>query len=441
MRKNLPIVAIMGRPNVGKSTLLNRLSSRMEAIVDSKSGITRDRKYITAQWEDRTFLIADTGGVGTGLEGLLSKEVERQAFIAAKEADLVIMVVDAKTGVTEDDLWLARQLKKLGKKTILAVNKVDSEQAKWLTSEFYSLGLGEPICISAYHGLGIGELLQKVCYILPFVKTFEEPEISIAIVGRPNVGKSSLLNKLAGEERALVHEKPHTTRDTIDTLINVRNKTYRIIDTAGMKSKKTQMDDIEYYSSIRTLHAIDEADIVLLILDAFDGPSKHDQRIAMKIDSKGKACLVLLNKWDLVKTKEKSDELMDSVKLKFRFATHLPILRISALTGRGIDKILPLVDEVYEQWRMRIPTPSLNSFLAEVNQKRPSARKGRKELKLYYATQVDISPPTIVIFVNDAKLVRPDLRRFLARQLRDRYGFWGSPLRIHFRTSGKKAPE
>ena len=255
---------------------------------------------------------------------------------------------------------------------------------------------------------------------------------------RQNVGKSSVLNRMAGEQRALVHEEPHTTRDTIDTIVEREGRRYRILDTAGIRKKRTGMTDIEYYSSVRTFRAIEDADVVLLVVDASEGPTEHDQRIASKIEARGRACIILINKWDLVEDKVKAKEVMEGLGYKFRYATHLPLLRVSALTGRGMDKILPLVDTVNEEWNRRIPTPVLNDFLSNIKGKLAPPRKGGRQLKMYYATQAGTAPPTVVIFVNDAGIVKPDYRKYIARQLREEYGFWGSPLRVHFRTAGKE---
>jgi GTPase len=441
VKRSLPVVAILGRPNVGKSTLMNRLAAQMTAIVDSMPGVTRDRKYVPARWRDRDFVVADTGGVGIDTDGWLAREVERQAFFAVEEADVVIVLVDVKTGVTEDDEWLARRLKRMRREVLLVVNKVDNPNQEIEASAFYALGLGDPIPISAHHGLGVGELLDRVVELLPppVAEPPAEPEISVAIVGRPNVGKSSILNQLAREERALVHEEPHTTRDTIDTVVESEGKQYRILDTAGIRRKRTGMSDIEYYSSVRTFKAIDEADVVLLIVDGEEGPTEHDQRIASKIDSRGRAAVVLLNKWDVVEERGNPNEVLEAISHKFRFAPHLPLLRVSALTGRSIDKILPLVDNAFNEWNRRIPTSVLNNFLSETKSKVTPPRKGSRQLKLYYATQASVAPPTVVVFVNDAGLVKPDYRKYLARKLREEYGFWGSPLRVHFRTAAKDA--
>lgn len=437
-----PLVAIMGRTNVGKSTLMNRLSSRMEAIVDRTPGVTRDRKYVTARWRGLEFMLSDTGGVGIDSEGWLSKEVERQAFAAASDADAIVMVVDVRTGITEDDQWLARRLKRIDRNVLLAVNKVDNPGLEVDASVFYSLGIGDPLPVSAQHGLGIGDLLDRISEIVPSVREAPRaPETSVAIVGRPNVGKSSILNRLAREERVLVHEEPHTTRDTIDTVVTADEKDYRILDTAGIRKKSAGLGDVEYYSSLRTYRAIDEADVVLLVVDGGEGPSEHDQRIARHVDSRGRACVILINKWDVVQESGNPDEIIEAVSHKFRFVSHLPLLRISALTGRGFDKVLGLVDYAFEEWHRRIPTPVLNDFLAGVKQKRPPPIKGGRQLKMYYATQAGTAPPTIVIFVNDAGLVRPEYRKFLVNRLREEYGFWGSPVRVHFRTAGKdKSP-
>lgn len=440
MRDRLPVVAILGRPNVGKSTLMNRLSARMAAIVDSTPGVTRDRKYVPARWREREFVVADTGGVGIEIEdgAWLKSEIERQAFFAAEEATVVIMLTDVRTGVTEDDLWLSRRLRRLRGDVLLVVNKVDNQQLENEAGAFYELGLGDPMTISAKHGLGIGDLLDRVVERLPEPEEATgTAEIAVAIVGRPNVGKSSILNRLAREERAVVHEEPHTTRDTIDTLVESDGATYRILDTAGIRRKRGGMTDIEYYSSVRTFKAIDDADVVLLVIDGEEGPTEHDQRIASKVDSRGRAAIIAINKWDLVEKRENAPDVLDSIAFKFRFASHVPLLRVSALTGRGIDKILPLVDTVHGEWHRRVPTPVLNEYLAELKTRVAPPRKGGRQLKLYYATQADVAPPTIVIFVNDAGIVKPDFRKFLTRKLREEYGFWGSPLRVHFRTAGK----
>ncbi len=432
-----PVVAILGRPNVGKSTLLNRIAARMVAVVDSVSGVTRDRKYVPASWREREFTIADTGGVGIE-DGFLSGDIERQAFMAAEEAEVIIMLVDVKTGVTEDDEWLARRLKRLEREVLLVVNKVDDREMESEALAFYELGLGDPITISAKHGLGVGDLLDRVVDILPPTGPGEmKNEIAVAIVGRPNVGKSSILNRLSEEERALVHEEPHTTRDTIDTVVERDGKHYRILDTAGIRKKRGGMTDIEYYSSVRTFRAIEDSDVVLLVIDACEGPSEHDQRIESRIESRGRASIILLNKWDKVSERHQAKEVMEAVGYKFRYAAHLPLLRVSAITGRGMDRVLTLVDTVYEEWNSRIPTPALNDFLARVKEKIAPPRKGGRQLKLYYATQAGTAPPTVVIFVNDSSLVKADYRKFVARQLREEYGFWGSPLRVHFRTAGR----
>lgn len=439
MKDNAPLVAIMGRPNVGKSTLLNRIADRMSAIVDPTPGVTRDRKYVPASWNDRSFMLADTGGVGIDADGWLSREVERQAFIAADEADVVVMVSDVQTGITADDEWLAKRLKKAGRETLLVVNKVDNPALEPEVSRFYAMGLGEPYPISAYHGLGIGDLLDAISNRLPHGEDAPlAEEIAVAIVGRPNVGKSSILNRLANEERVLVHEEPHTTRDTIDTVVEFEGMSYRMLDTAGMRKRRTALSDIEYYSSIRTLRAIDQADVVLLVIDAHEGVGDHDQRIARKVESRGKGMAILMNKWDLVAGDGPTEEAMESLAHKFRYARHLPVLKVSALTREGIEEIFPCVEEVYEQWNTRIPTAALNQFISRAKLEVPPPRKGNRRLKMYYATQVEVAPPTVVVFVNDAGLANENYRRFLRGRLREEYGFWGSPLILRFRTAHGK---
>lgn len=440
MKKEIPIVAIMGRTNVGKSTLINRLTSRTSAIVDPTPGVTRDRKYASAVWRDKEFTIVDTGGVGIETDGKLDEQIEKQAFYAAAEADLVIMVVDVKTGITEDDNWLAKRIKKEELRPILVVNKVDNENVSHEAGRFYSLGFGEPIQISAYHGLGISELLDRIVERLPepaWGRT--EPETAVAIVGRPNVGKSSILNRLAEEERSLVHEEPHTTRDSIDTLVEKNGTVYRLLDTAGIRRKKTGMTDLEYYSSLRTLRAIDEADVVLLVIDGGEGPTENDQKIAREILDKGRSLVLLVNKWDLASKKEDVEGYMESISHKFRFVDHLPLLRISALTGRGIQKIMPLADEIKQEWMKRIPTPELNRFIEIVKDEYVLPAKRGRRLKIYYAAQTGTAPPTFSISVNNADLVKSDYKRFVEKRLRQAYGFSGCPVRVTFKTaSGRR---
>lgn len=433
-KRKLPVVAIMGRTNVGKSTLTNRIAARMEAIVDSTPGVTRDRKYVSANWRGKDLILIDTGGVGIETEGWLEEEVERQAFYAMEEADLTIMVVDVRTGVTDEDEALASRLRKSGTPTLLAVNKVDEQSMEWETHVFHSLGMGDPIPVSSKHGLGIGELLDKVVDRLPMVpESSEEEEIAVAIVGRPNVGKSSLLNLLAQEERAVVSAEPYTTRDTIDTIVSLGEERFRILDTAGLRRKSKIKNDIEYYSSVRTRGAIDEADVVLMMVDAVEGATDNDQKIARHVDRAGKAGIILLNKWDLVSGTEMATRTMDFLPHAYRFLKHLPVLRISALTGRGVDKILPSVIDVYEEWHKRIPTPDLNKALRELKEKHTPSVKGGRQLRLYYATQVSAAPPRIIIFVNNPHLAKETYKRFLVRGLREKFGFYGSPLTISLR--------
>lgn len=439
MKEKLPVVAIVGRQNVGKSTLLNRLTTRSAAIVHKTPGVTRDRKYIAASWRNHSFILVDTGGVGVDAEGLLSKEVERQAFIAAREADVVLVVTDVTTGVTDDDLWLARRINRITKETILAVNKVDHPELESEVSAFYSLDLGDPLPISAQHGLGIGDLLDKIVGGLPEIEiSQEEEEISVAIVGKPNVGKSSILNLIAGEERVLVHENPHTTRDAIDTVVEEDGKLYRLIDTAGLRKKSKRASDIEYYSSVRTARVISQADVVLLVIDGSEGATENDQRIARQVEREGRSQAIIINKWDIVENEHRAAEVMETISKRFRFASHIPLLRMSALTGWGSEKLLPLVDFVFEEWKKKVTTPLLNRFFASRELKVPPPSRGGRQLKIYYATQAGVAPPSFTIFVNDASLVKSNYRKFLTRELREEYGFWGSPLRLNFRTSKKK---
>ncbi len=433
---NYPLVAVLGRPNVGKSTLINRIITKREAIVHSLPGVTRDRKYFFTDWLGVEFSLIDTGGLDFGTDLPLAEQVVRQALLAVEEADLIIFVVDSITGILSDDEKAAQILRKSTKPKILVVNKVENLEREIESSTFYRLGLGEPILVSALHGLGINNLLDKIVEMLPKKVWDTSLEIfaSIAIVGRPNVGKSSILNCLLGKERAIVNELPGTTRDAVNTFIKVGEENYCLIDTAGLKRKKQIKDAIEFYSTVRTLKNIDQADICLLILDASEKPTFQDGKICQIVLEKGASLVLLLNKWDLVKNYQlSSQEVIASFKEKLAFAHFAPMLKVSAKTGWGIDKIFPTIKKVIENSRKTISTPVLNSFLEDLRNEGYSISKRGKSLKLFYGTQVKVSPPTFIFFVNHSELVTKAYKKFLENKIRERFIFEGTPIKIGFR--------
>ncbi len=435
-----PVVAIVGRPNVGKSTLFNRIVSRggMVAIVEDKPGITRDRLYHDAEWLDREFTVVDTGGIEfKNLTGEIAQRVHWQARLAIKEADVILFVVDAREGLTPTDEEVAGVLRKTKKPVILVANKVENFTANFDTFDFYKLGLGEPIMISAAHGMNTGDLLDRVVQLLP--PAAEEPEsdedvIKIAVIGRPNVGKSSILNAILGQERLIVSDIPGTTRDAVDTYFVKDDKKYLLIDTAGMR-KKGKIDELtERYSVVRSLRAVDRSEVVLVVLDAPAGVTEQDKKIAGYAHEAGKAIVIVVNKWDLV---EKDDKTMlkftEEIREELGFMQYAPVVFVSALTKKRIPKILELVNYVAEQHAMRISTGTLNELLQEsARLNPPPSAKGRR-LKLLYATQASVKPPAFIIFVNDPELMHFSYLRYLENQLRSSFGFEGTPLRMILR--------
>jgi len=437
VKYELPLVAIIGRPNVGKSTLLNRLIRKKEAVVHDLPGVTRDRVYAQCDWNGREFLLVDTGGLSLDEDNELVYSVRRQAELAISEADLLLFVVDVRAGVTQEDLEIAGWLRELNKKVIPVVNKVESSADEAAVYEFLALGLGEPVAVSALHGIGTGDLLDRVVELLPEPRPVEQPEIeaSITIVGRPNVGKSSTLNRILGEERAVISEIPGTTRDTVDSLYEYNGKIFRIIDTAGIKKKSEKEEPLFFYSFLRALRAIERSDISLLVIDASEGATRQDQKIAELIEEKGNGAIILLNKWDLVKTEEQRQKVYESLERKLYFLNYAPFLHVSARTGRNFNKIFPLVEEVLSEYRKRIKTSELNRWMDELKESGYTVVSGPKKLKVYYCVQTDIEPPEFVFFVNDRTLVRESYRRFLENRLRERFGFKGTPLKLYFRNS------
>ncbi|MEW6188880.1 MAG: ribosome biogenesis GTPase Der [Actinomycetota bacterium] len=428
----LPLVAIVGRANVGKSMLVNRIAVSSEAIVDKVPGVTRDRNYIQADWRGRSFTLIDTGGLDFTKSLPMSEAVVKQALLAMEEADAIIFVVDGLSGLLPDDKEIANILRTSNKPVLLVVNKVDDltrDEAKY---QFYELGLGEPLAISAMHGLGIGDLLDELVQFLPKAIEERREELSVAIVGRPNVGKSSILNRLLGQERAIVNEIPGTTRDAIDTLLVRDGKRYRFIDTAGLRRKGRIKKDIEYYGFVRALRALDVADVALIILDALEGATEQDQKVGELAESRRCASIILLNKWDLVK-KEIAEDLILNVKYKFRFLDYAPMLCVSALTGEGIGNIFPNLDIIANEYKKRISTPKLNDFIQRLRVEGYVPTKRGRKLKISYVTQVGTKPPVFVFFVNRPEIVDPSYQRYLRNKIREIFGFNGCPLRLKFR--------
>jgi GTPase len=424
-------VVVVGRPNVGKSTLVNRLIGKRQAISHETAGVTRDRLEIQAAWGGKTFLLVDTGGMirrPSGLEEL----VVRQAVKAAESADLILLVVDAATGIVEDDARLARELRKASRPVLVVANKVDSDSQEPQAAEFHGLGLGDPAPVSALHGRGAAELLDRIVDLIPELPQSQlEAETRFCLVGRPNVGKSSLFNRLLREERAVVHEMPGTTRDSIDSILRVGSRDLRFVDTAGLRPVvKTQ--GIEYYSLVRSLRAIDEAHVALAVVDASEGVTGDDKRVAARVVEAGRGLVVALNKWDLVPSEERAERFL-RLKEILEVFPGTPVLRTSALTGLGVGKLTPSLLEVHEGWTKRIATAEVNKVLEAATASNPPPRRTGR---LHYATQVSAGPPTFVLF--GGRPPDPSYRRYLEHSLRKAFGFDGVPVRLSFRGGGGK---
>ncbi|GAB4347077.1 MAG: ribosome biogenesis GTPase Der [Cyanophyceae cyanobacterium] len=439
----LPIVAIIGRPNVGKSTIANRLTGDKSSIVFDEPGITRDRTYRPAFWNGRNFLVVDTGGLVFDDDTEFLPLIRQQALAALEEAAVAVMVVDGMVGLTEADREIADWLRRHPRPALLAVNKCESiEQGLAMAAEFWELGLGQPFPVSGIHGNGTGDLLDAVVTHFPAnAEIPAEPEINVAIVGRPNVGKSSLLNAFLGEQRAIVSPISGTTRDAIDTVVERNGQRYRLVDTAGIRRKKNVEYGPEFFSINRSFKAIDRADVVLLVIDVLDGVTEQDQRLANRIEDDGKACIIVVNKWDAV---EKESDTIYQVERELRsrlyFIDWAEIIFTSALTGQRVPKILDLVDISAEQHRRRVTTAVINEVLEEaVRWHSPPTNRQGKQGKIYYGTQVAAQPPTIALFVNEPKRFNDNYRRYIAAQIRKELGFEGTPVRLLWR--GKKTRE
>jgi GTPase len=443
-----PIVAIVGRPNVGKSTFFNRLIGERRAIIEDQPGTTRDRLYGDTFWNGREFTVADTAGLlfGPDEPGIPEAEMHRrtreQARLAIEEADAVILVVDGREGLTTADADVADILRPMAKHVVLAVNKCDSPERQLDAVDFYALNLGEPVPMSAFHGLGTGDVLDRVVTIFPENQgDEEEPQhLKVAIVGRPNVGKSSLINKLIGQERSVVSEVPGTTRDAIDTTIMVGGEPVTLIDTAGIRRSGRIEQGIEKYSVLRAMRAIERCDVALLLIDAEEGVTAQDTHIAGMILDAKKGVAILVNKWDAIeKDNQTYYTFEDRVREAFKFIDYAPVEFISAMTGQRTGRLVQLAREIQDQRRKRVPTGELNGFLRQAVLDLPpmAIRKGA-HLRLYYAVQPQIEPPVFLFFANDGELVHWSYGRYLENRLRERYGFGGTPIVIVFRSRERK---
>jgi len=430
-----PVVAVVGRPNVGKSTLVNRIIGSRSAVVEKRSGVTRDRREYEADWAGRDFILVDTGGWEVKPDGDLNRSIREQAEGAVSGADAVILVVDGTTELTNDDTGVISILRSADIPILLAANKIDDETAEWNIDRFWGLGLGDPQAISAYHGRGVGDLLDELVAVLPESGRLGEDDQlpRIAIVGRPNVGKSTLLNHLLGEERVIVSAVPGTTRDPIDVDVEINGKSYRIVDTAGIRRKPQITENADFYAVLRAREALEEADVALLMIDSGEGVTHQDQRIASEIVAAGAGILILLNKWDVL-DEEQREWTESSLPDRFGFISWAPALRMSALTGARVGRLGAAIEAVFETRVRRIPTGPLNRDIRDWTQAHPPpVRKGRRP-KIHYVVQAGVSPPTFVIFISGGDLGE-DYLRFLENRLRDKYDFVGNP--IHFVTRNR----
>lgn len=431
-----PIVAIVGRPNVGKSTLFNKLAGKRISIVQDRPGVTRDRVYAEAEWLKYNFTIIDTGGIEPNSDDIILSQMRRQAKVAIETADVIVFIVDGREGITPADYEVAQMLRKSNKKVVLVVNKIDNIKDENNAYEFYNLGIGDPITISASQGLGLGDMLDKVVENFEDYDADEEEDeyIRIAVVGKPNVGKSSLINKLLGEERVIVSDIPGTTRDAVDSYLENELGKFVLIDTAGLRRKSKVKEEIERYSVVRTLAAVDRADVCILVIDAEEGVTDQDEKIIGYAHEQNKAIMIIVNKWDLI---EKDDKTMDKYKKELSqelsFINYAPFLFISALTGQRIHKVLNFAKMCYNNYSKRISTGILNEVINRAVLMKEPPVVGLKRLKIYYATQVASKPPTFIFFVNDRDALHFSYERYLENQIRDSFDFKGTGIKIEYR--------
>ena len=436
-----PLVAIVGRPNVGKSMLFNKLTGQRLSIVEDTPGVTRDRLYAPCEWRGRKFDLVDTGGIEPGTDSEILQFMRDQAEIAIDNATVIVFVCDIKTGLTASDQEVANMLLKSGKPVVLAVNKMDQTgHTNPDVYEFYNLGLGDPIPVSAVHGHGTGDLLDECFKHFPAEDVEDEdPDvIKVAIIGKPNVGKSSLVNRILGQERVIVSDMAGTTRDAVDSYFENAKGKYLIIDTAGMRKKSKVNDRVEKFSVLRGTMAIERCDVCLILIDANEGVTEQDTKVAGLAHEAGKACIIVVNKWDAIEKDDKTmDRMRDDIRRDLSYMTYAPILLISALTGQRVDRLFDLINYVNDQASLRVTTGMLNNILADATARvQPPTDKG-KRLKIYYMTQVGVKPPHFVIFCNDKKLFHFSYQRYLENQLRSVFGLEGTPIQITIRQKGE----
>lgn len=435
-----PIVAIVGRPNVGKSTLFNKLAGHRIAIVEDSPGVTRDRIYADAEWLKHNFKLIDTGGIEPQSNDIILAQMRRQAQIAMETADVIIFLVDGKNGLTDTDHEVAGMLRKSKKPIVLAVNKIDSMKDEANAYEFFNLGLGNPIAISSAQGLGLGELLDEVVGHFGNYD-FEEDDdtIRVAFVGRPNVGKSSLINRLLGEERSIVTDIPGTTRDAIDSYLETEEGKFVLVDTAGLRRKSKIKEDLERYSVVRTLTAIERADVVVLIIDAVEGIAEQDEKIIGYAHDMRKAIMVIVNKWDLIEKDGKTMQVyLKDLQGELNFLKYAPFLFISALTGQRTNKVLSVIKGCYDNYCKKIATGVLNDVVGKALMMKEPPIIGTRRLKIYYGTQTGIKPPTFVFFVNDPEALHFSYARYIENQLRESFDFQGTGIKIEYRQRKEK---
>jgi GTP-binding protein len=433
----LPVVAVVGRPNVGKSTLVNRFVGRRDAIVEEHPGVTRDRKELTAEWNGRRFRIVDTGGWVASDEPL-ARQVSGQAERAVAEADLILLVVDVTVGVAEEDAGVAGLLQRSGTPVLLVVNKVDDETRESDVWEFSRLGLGEPVPVSAIHGRGSGDLLDAVVAALP--EAADEPAaehdgaFAIAVIGRPNVGKSTLFNRLVGDERTVVHDQPGTTRDAVDTVVETDEGPLRFVDTAGMRRRSRVDEPTEYYGLVRALQAVDQADAALLVIDASEGVTHQDQRLAERVDAAGTAVVIVLNKWDLLDAEHRA-QVKAQLADRLGFLSYAPVLQVSALTGRNLGRVLPALRESESAYHRRVPTAALNRLIQAAQAKQPPPLVRGRRPRVLYATQGASDPPTFTLFTSQE--LPPTYLRYLERRIRETFELGPTPVKLRVRRKGR----
>ena len=437
-----PLVAIVGRPNVGKSMLFNKLTGKRLSIVEDTPGVTRDRLYAQAEWRGRTFDLVDTGGIEPGTDDQILSFMREQAEIAIASATVIIFVCDIRTGMTAADQEVAGMLQRARKPVVLAVNKMDyTGHTDPDMYEFYNLGLGDPYSVSAVHGHGTGDLLDACFEFFPSEEQEEEGDdvVKVAIIGKPNVGKSSLVNRILGQERVIVSDVAGTTRDAVDSYLKKDGQTYLIIDTAGMRKKSKVDDRVEKFSVLRAIMAIERSDVCIIMIDAQEGVTEQDTKVAGLAHEAGKACIIVVNKWDTIEKDGKTMQRMEEdIRRDLSYMPYAPVVFISALTGQRVNRLFSLIDNVVNQAAMRIPTGVLNQVLGDAQARvQPPTDKG-KRLKIYYMTQIGVKPPHFVIFCNDAKLFHFSYQRYLENQIRATFGLTGTPVRITIRQKGDK---